>query len=134
MNHMAEVAKMLGIELGEEFCIKEQPDIKCVIYNDNLYVYPVSDGIYTLPSPEMTLGRLLNGSITLKRKPWKPKYGEEYFCVTALEGTVFLNIWRDVWMDITYYKLGNCYRTREEAEANRDKWVAFYASDEVLEV
>ena len=35
---------------------------------------------------------------------------------------------------VNRYKLGNCYRTREEAEANRDKWVAFYASDDVLEV
>ena len=36
--------------------------------------------------------------------------------------------------DKTFYKLGNCYRTCEEAEANRDKWVKFYVSDEVLEV
>ena len=37
-------------------------------------------------------------------------------------------------IDRMLYKLGNFYRTAEEAEANRDKWVAFYASDEVLEV
>lgn len=35
---------------------------------------------------------------------------------------------------MNYYKLGNCYRTKAEAEFNRDKWMAFYASDEVLEV
>ncbi|MGN1176387.1 MAG: hypothetical protein ACI4S1_13105 [Roseburia sp.] len=133
MNHMAEVAKMLGVELGEEFCIKEQPDIKCVIYNDNLYVYPVSDGIYTLPYPEMTLGRLLNGSITIKRKPWNPKKDEKYWLVNQCGNVISLN-WIDNFLCITNYKIGNCYRTKEEAEANRDKWVAFYASDEVLEV
>lgn len=30
--------------------------------------------------------------------------------------------------------VGNCYRTYEEAKKNKDKWVVFYASDEVMEV
>ena len=133
MNHMAEVAKMLGVELGEEFYIKEQPKIKCVIYNDNLYVYPVDDGICTIPSSEKTLSRLLNGSITIKCKPWKPKHGD-YYWVVHCDGYVYKMCYCGSNEDKTFYKLGNCYRTCEEAEANRDKWVKFYASDEILEV
>ena len=132
MNYMAEVAKMLGVELGEEFYIKEQPKIKCVIYNGNLYVYPVDDGICTIPSPEKTLSRLLNGSITIKCKLWKPKSGEYYWAVRP-NGDVILTNWANDCGDNSNYKIGNCYRTRKEAEANRDKWIKFYTSDEVLE-
>ena len=132
-SYMAEVAKMLGVELGEEFEIKEQPDIKCTIYNDNLYAYPIKDGIYSISSSEWTLHRLLTGIITIKRKPWKPQYDEPYYHV-GTQGYVHCERWYNDGLDVLYYKLGNCYRTNKEAEANRDKWIAFYASDEVLEI
>ena len=131
-NHMAEVARMLGVELGEEFkvacngCVDD--DNYCFAKNG---IYNISKNSYERPG---MLVNLLTGITTIKRKPWKPKYGEEYWHVTTFDGRIGLNVWCDVWKDINYYKLGNCYRTREEAEANRDKWVKFYASDEVLEV
>jgi hypothetical protein len=49
-------------------------------------------------------------------------------------GDADCSYWNDNFVDICLYKLGNCYRTAQEAEVNRDKWKAFYASDEVLEV
>ena len=133
MNYMSEVTKMLGVELGEEFYVKELPDVKCTFYNDSLYVYPIRDALCSLPSGEHVLGRLLAGTITIKRKPWKPKTDECYYFVDE-NGTVHSTDWCDIYEDITFYKLGNCYRTKEEAEANRDKWITFYASDEVLDV
>ena len=68
-----------------------------------------------------------------ERNYWKPKFCECYWMVNQYGNAVGL-AWIDGYGDNFNYKLGNCYRTREEAEANRDKWVAFYASDEVLEV
>ena len=132
MNYMPEVAKMLGVEIGEEFYIKELPDIRCTIYNDGLYLYPIQDCICTVPSCDVTLARLLKGVITIRRKPWRPKLGEKYWCFTMEEGPI-CNQWSDIWMDVVYYKFGNCYKTKEEAEANIDKWAEFYKSDEVLE-
>lgn len=132
-NYMAEVAKTLGVELGEEFEIREQPDIKCKIYNGGLHVYPIKDGIYYISSPECTLYRLLAGVITIKRKPWKPQYDESYYHV-GTQGCVHCERWYNDALDVLYYKLGNCYRTNKEAEVNRDKWIAFYASDDVLKV
>lgn len=75
----------------------------------------------------------LTGFTTVKRKPWKPKDEEEYWLVDQCGNVVSLN-WMDNFLCITNYKIGNCYRTCEEAEANRDKWIEFYKSDEVLEV
>ena len=138
MNHMAEVAKMLGVELGEEFEI-EFPAPSTIsttaVFKENEFRIVKTDAYIMTPYWNYSvLHSLLVGNLIIKRKPWKPKCGEEYWYVTILDREIGLDIWRDTLRDITLYKLGNCYRTREEAEANRDKWVKFYASDEVLEV
>lgn len=132
-NHMAEVAKMLGVELGEAFYINESSDFICTIYNDGLCVYPTRDDIRILPTHGDVLSCLLEGNMTIKCKPWKPKKDEDYWLVNQC-GNVISLAGIDNLLCITNYKIGNCYRTREEAEANRDKWIKFYASDEVLEV
>lgn len=126
-NHMAEVAKMLGIELGEPFMVgdyKYHFTEKGLCYND----VPDSE-----KSCVWVLYYLLNGTYTIKRKPWKPSKGDKYWHISS-NGSADYYCWTDDTLDFLTYKFGNCYRTREEAEANRDKWVAFYASDEVLEV
>ena len=123
-NHMTEVAKMLGVNIGEEFEIKGR---------DGAY-YLTYDGLYHNGFKcEKTLNDLLVGVCTIKHKPWKPIINDTYYFV-RIDGDVSSAQWiSNVW-DRSIYKLGNCYHTREEAEANRDKWVAFYASDGVLEV
>lgn len=128
VNYMAEVVKMLGVELGEEF--------KC----NNGYTYRLTP--LGLVCPEYStdgyaysdvLQALLNGEFEVNYKPWKPKTDNLYYYVDQ-EGCVISNRWWNTYTEILLYKLGNCYRTEEEAEANRDKWAAFYVSDEVLEV
>ena len=126
MNYMAEVAKMLGVELGEEFEIKGYP---------SRYMF-INDGIIDAESGflcEATLWKLLTNQAFIKCKPWKPKIDERFYVVT-IDGGVMYKYWDDCSSHKNYYKLGNFYRTCEEAEANREKWIAFYASDEVMEV
>lgn len=123
-NYMAEVAKMLGVELGEEF--------KC--YGED-YTYKFTDKGLMCNGCEASciLSLLLEGQIEIKRKPWRPKYGEDYYVVNMC-GIVGRNRNENCFIDIVNYKIGNCYRTHKEAECNLNKWIAFYASDEVLEV
>ena len=139
INHMPEVAKMLGVELGEEFEIVFPEPCSChatAIFTDE-GVRIINTDVYDIYNFKAYVLRVLcTGVYGIKRKPWKPKRGETYWYVEK-DG----NIWEMEWHPCRYmsdhvnrYKLGNCYRTREEAEANRDKWIAFYASDEVLEV
>ena len=128
-NYMAKVANMLGVELDEEF--------KC----SNGYMYMLTNsGIAALDAPwspkeycDAVLIKLIEGDLTIKRKPWKPEFNENYWTVMRC-GDLYLTTWYDNIVDFHCYKLGNCYRTKEEAEVNRDKWISFYASDEVLEV
>lgn len=132
-NYMAEVAKMLDVKLYESFKIDFCGE--CT-RNDSYHLS--HDGVtietkgYACVSSEI-LFKLLVGDWKIKRIPWKPSYKEVFYFV-AKNGTVLSDVWYEHAFDLMVRKLGNCYRTKEEAELDRDKWIAFYASDEVLEV
>lgn len=135
MNHMAEVAKMLGVELYEEFEVPKYSLNKYKIIPSGIAAY--DDGKWRSSSERFNVcflfEKLLAGQYEIKRKPWKPSKGDKYWYIFP-DGSVNYCHWTDDALDFFIYKVGNCYRTQEEAEANRDKWVKFYASDEVLEV
>ena len=133
-NHMPEIAKMLGVELGEifEIQIDENKTFQFRFTENGLQCF--NGKMWDEDVVAMTcLNLLLVGKYAIKRKPWKPKKNDLYYCIEQ-EGFVISNRWYNSYAEVLLYKLGNCYRTREEAEANRDKWVAFYTSDEMLEV
>ena len=136
MNYMPEVAKMLGVELGEEFEIIFPNNLNChateILNNERLYIKN-----HNLANQDMwqlsALTNILNGNYNIKRKPWKPIYRESYWSIKP-NGEAMNYLWMNEWVDIYHYKIGNCYRTEEAALNNLDKWKSFYASDEVLEV
>ena len=132
-NHMSEVAKMLNVELGEIFEINENENWICCFTKDSFVVENKSKAYINPSLCEHILASLLGGVYTIKRKPWKPVVNNGYYYICE-DGTCFREVWVGDEIDIILYKIGNCYRTEEEAEANRDKWIAFYASDKVLEV
>lgn len=130
-NHMAEIAKMLGVELGEKFELKSIPGIPFKFTEDGL----VCLGPAKIPRDVMNEAfvRMLTGCSEIKRRPWKPSYYEKYYSVGP-GGVLEPATWLNDLDDLALFKLGNCYSSVSEAEANRDKWIVFYASDEVLEV
>ena len=133
-NHMAEVAKMLGVELGERFKCDNGHKYELTLNGiKGIYDYPIDPQYEEEKLFNNMLVALLNGEHNITPKPWKPKIGENYWVIVP-DGDISEYSWLDSLGGNSNYKLGNCYRTREEAEVNRDKWVAFYASDEVLEV
>lgn len=133
VNYMTEVAKILGIEIGEEF------------EASNGYIYKLTEHGLICPNFQNNdeedyahvLCCLLNGTYFIKRQPWKPKYGEEYWYVNE-SGSVYKNTFDNcsdyMTNHMNYYKLGNCYKTFAEASSSREKWKNFYRSDNVLEV
>lgn len=131
-SYMAEVAKMLGVELGEEF--KCSNGVKYKFTNEGIMTTEI---IWSKKVDETlfsnVLMSLLNGELTIMSKPWKPKYNGKYYSIGP-GGVLEPGCWLNDFIDVAMYRLGNCYSTVKEAEANRDKWVKFYASDEVLEV
>lgn len=131
-NKMEEVAKMFGVEIGEKFKIQY---ISGSI--SDCYYYFTENGIYGdeigRSYGSQFLLNLLIGDYTILKNPWKPSIGKPYWVVHP-DGYVYNIIYSGCHEDNAYYKLGNFYPNKEEAEANREKWVAFYASDEVLKV
>lgn len=127
MNYMAEVAKMLGVELGEYFEI-----YRC----DGTY-FLTHSGLYHNESgfeSEKMLINLLSGEYHIKRKPWRPKREEVFWHINPIGDPILDKYDGTTSYLLNFYKIGNCYRTCEQAEANRDKWISFYASDESVEV
>lgn len=117
---------MLGVQTGEYFKINGLV---------GTYVF-THDGLHEVDfgyDCGTTLTKLLSGAYTIVQKPWIPHYDEEFY-VVGCEGHILKKYWDNCTAFKTYYKIGNCYKTQEDAVANKDKWMKFYASDEILEV
>ena len=126
---MNEVAKLLGVRIGEDFEI-DTKEGRFIFYIDGLYSMHTQDYC-----PDV-LCQMLAGRLKIKSqhtKPWKPADNKTFYTVNEC-GDVVQDLWWGDCADIMYYKLGNCYATELEAEQHRDKWLAFYASDKILEV
>ena len=127
-NYMAEVAKILEVELDEEFEVR---GYTYKLTNNGLVctMFPQKDE----EDYEHMLRVILTGEYPIKRKPWKPRVGEQFYFIDMDGKSCCLTCGYNN-HSLILYKIGNYYRTREAAEADAEKWVQFYASDEVLEV
>lgn len=135
-NNMEEVAKLLGVELDEEFKLIFPSNSSCYatvkLTIDGAKV--ISTNVYDdFNFKSYLLEHLIKGDYEIKRKPWKPRFNERYYSV-GVDGSTEDGTWLNDFVDYTLYKIGNCYRTIEEARANRVKWGTFYDSDEVLKI
>lgn len=136
MNYMKEIAAMLGVELGEEFRIRSKSPYglnAVASLTDSGFRLIISNIYVDMPHWEdFIFHDLLKGIFIIEHKQIKPAYRDCYWSIKP-NGEVHASSWLNEWIDLYHYKIGNCYCTKEEAEANRDKWITFYNSDEVLE-
>lgn len=125
MNYMAKIAEMLGVELGEVFCMKHPhfhrrlQEYK-ITENGFLVLKNNSEEWEQLASVDFEL--LFSGKMELIKRPWKPKMHEKYWLVCgvcAIEPEAVESIWHDSVIDLMYYKNGCVYRTKEECERNK---------------
>lgn len=119
-NCMAAVAKLLGVELGEEFIIENKDRKETVVLAmDGFHVIQPNDILG--PDHGKLLSKVLQGLYELKKKPWEPKQGEEYWTIIFRgDGKPFVHwcIWGNDSCDFSRKALNMIYRTREEAEAH----------------
>lgn len=120
-NYMQQIADMLGVELGEVFYIKQgEHNIKFILSKDGLHQVVCIDGKETCGIlSHRIFGKILTGEAKIIKRPWKPNLGETYYKVyTRADGS--LNVgwerWLNLCCDLAYWKVGNCFRTQEEAE------------------
>lgn len=124
-NLIPEIAKMLGVELGEEFKIKGREGAIYKFIVDGLLVSDDdAEKVYT--TAHMPLVGLVRGDIEIVKLPWKPKKGDVYFTFELLGGKWVV---RSLWWggfpnEYALFDKGWVYRTKEEAEAALPKVAA----------
>ena len=119
MNYWKQFAEMLGLELEQEFVLTD-------VYGKrkDIFTYKITeDGIFYKSKisndwfKTELVDELLNGCIKPVVKPWKPKKGDIYSYY--INSTYFDGInsckWTDEGLDLLFWKVGNCFKTDEEA-------------------
>lgn len=121
MNYYKQFAEMFGLELEQEFSLiksdgEKVDDDLYKITEDGIYYQSVSHSAWRAESAE-TLGLLLMGDIKAVPKPWKPKEGKEYWYYSEAWKQGISTKWESGIQDLFFWKAGNCFRTKEEADA-----------------
>lgn len=128
VSRMAEVAKMLGVELEKPFCID----------GEDGYFRFTDTGLGTkrnLKSEDWylactsILNRLLIGGNEVIKLPWKPEEDEKYyipFIATNPRNMYDGYYWENDDVDIDRYRMGLVCKTSEEAVAMTMKMLELY--------
>ena len=115
-NHMAEVAKIFGLELEEHFHITKKS------YKNTVYKF-TKDGVAFYDNKLRTwyesvgvLAGILTGGTEVIKLPWKPQEGETYYMpsVTSI-GKYIKLFWTGSKNDEDSYQQGLVLRTKKEA-------------------
>lgn len=119
-NIIADVARLLGVELEEEFEIKNMGFIYKFTEDGLFYRIAMGeDEDWYTDLADLT--SLICGNLEIVKFPWKPKEDEGYWHLKFVDGDYIkagYNIWCSDTVDYMYYNLNLIYRTREEAEAH----------------
>lgn len=123
-NLITEIAKLLGVELGEEFKVKGDDESTYIFTDDGLKVtYDGGIGIAEISS-DAAFVALVMGKDEIVKLPWKPREGERYYtfnvnrldfdnrnalCVTDAD-------WDNLPADVALLRTGWVYRTEKEAK------------------
>lgn len=113
-NLIPEIAKMLGVEICEEFKIKGY-DPTCWFDLDGLHF----DGWVAEDEEDAMLHNLLCGEAEIIKLPWKPKKGDVYFTFGLLgDKWVVRSLWWGGFPEeYALQSKGWMYRSEKEAQA-----------------
>lgn len=122
-NYMPEVARILGVEIGEEFDLIYETGQKSdwgpyKITRDGLVD---KSGNWTLN--ETAILNLLKGNYTFQKRPWRPKEGELFWTING-KGNVEKYHFSDYMYDLALLNMGNCFPTKKAAKAAAPEMLA----------
>ena len=125
-NLIPEIAKMLGVELGEAFKVKGDDETTYIFTDDGLKLtYDGGIGIVEISS-DVAFAALVNGKDEIVKLPWKPRKGDVYYSFALLgdKWVVHPLWWGGFPNEYALLDKGWVYRTRVEAEAALPKVAA----------
>lgn len=119
-NLIPEIAKMLGVELGEEFEIKGYKGLVYKFVDDELMVNSTDDKGCSGLTANMTLVSLLKGKREIVKLPWKPKKGDAYYTFVLMGDKWGVGVgslhWGGFPNEYALLDKGWVYRSRAEAQ------------------
>jgi len=129
MNYIPQIAKMLGVEMGERFTVKYTKR------KIGTSFYFAEDGLHNEESSDvysMTLAGILYGKYEIKKLPWKPEEDEIYYIPIVAGGTADYDYhyWNNEQIDLPRYNANLVCRTKEEALEKAEKMLAVVKDDE----
>ena len=134
-NHMAEVAKMFGVELGEPFKITSgiKDDYQSYYrFTENNCFETSVDGVKWETATVIVLRGILMGDTRIVKLPWKPQEGEKYYVPRIAIRPYdrhYYYYWENSGVDIKRYDMGLVCKTPEEAVALTKKMLAVAKED-----
>lgn len=111
-NYMADVAKMLGVELEEEFKI-DSSDTIFKFYENELWHQ--CGGMWLRTNSHLI--DLIKGDSKIVKLPWQPKKGDKYYTPSTDFDRAICYCWKGYSSDFALKKVGMVFRTKEECEA-----------------
>ena len=130
-NYMAEVAKLLGVELGESFKITSDTQGDYPGDYQNYYRFTENncfetsfDGVKWETATVIILRVILMGGARIIKLPWKPREGEKYYVPRIAIRPYdrhYWYYWDNSGVDIKRYDMGLVCKTPEEAIALTEK-------------
>ena len=126
-TYIKRVAELLGVEIGEVFTVKIncEETIGSYMFMDTGLKRLNAKGDCWIGVTDNTLELLLNETCSIVKKPWIPKKEETYYYIN-MSGRVIED--KYIPTILAYYvmlHIGNCFKTRGEANANVEKWLAY---------
>lgn len=127
-NLIPEIARMLGVELNEEFKIKGYDGLTYKFVNYGLKLsFQNYIGITAIPT-NVALVNLLNGNDEIVKLPWKPRKDDDYYTFSfgglSEEWVVVKQQWDAHPYERALFDKGWVYRSEEEAQAALPKVAA----------
>ena len=136
MNKINEVCKLLGVEVGEVFTTKDlEYSYEYKILEDGSVWYCKNNNFWVEAlGTYLNLIDFLNGGIEIIKKPFKPNRGDKYWSVYE-DRCIYSKCWDGSFVDIIHYKIGNCFKTKEEiTQETIDKFVKFFNSNKQIDI
>lgn len=122
MNLIPEIAKMLGVEIGEEFKIHWNGVEQNGIYRFTDYRFEVKFKNENDWNDCSVLTELCNGGMTIIKIPFEPKLGDLYYWVSMVaQPGIERKHYRCETFDYTNRYCGNCFRSEAEAQAHKQE-------------
>ena len=113
-NYMADVARMLGVELGEEFNVSSCGQTLYKLTEDGLSCLVCDKWV---EQADFAFMALIKGKYKIIKLPWEPKNGDMYYYPESNFTGVSWYKWANDSVDFALKEMGMAFRTKEECEA-----------------